>query len=76
MEVLLLFLGRFYVGQNLGWSGSTASSRETDWNGIIQRWFNEHKDFKYPSTSKGVTGHYTQVDIKLFNFFWSVYVFV
>ncbi|XP_044259214.1 venom allergen 5-like [Tribolium madens] len=52
---------RFYVGQNLGWTGSTASSRQTDWNGIIQKWFNEHKDFKYPTTSKGVTGHYTQV---------------
>ncbi|KAJ3665895.1 hypothetical protein Zmor_001359 [Zophobas morio] len=52
---------RFYVGQNLGWTGSSNKSKGTDWQGVIQRWFNEHKDFSYPNRSRGVTGHYTQV---------------
>jgi hypothetical protein len=52
---------RFYVGQNLfAWS-STANVIGSDWNGAIQCWFDEYKNFKYPNTSNGVTGHYTQV---------------
>ncbi|XP_063909821.1 venom allergen 5-like [Zophobas morio] len=52
---------RFSVGQNLGWTSSSAVSGNKEWQAVIQRWFDEHKDFRYPNVSKGVTGHYTQV---------------
>ncbi|XP_068908886.1 venom allergen 5-like [Tenebrio molitor] len=52
---------RFYVGQNLAWAGTTDCTEGSDWSRMIQMWFDEHKSFKYPNSSNGITGHYTQV---------------
>merc|ERR1712121_395977 len=43
------------VGQNLAWS----SGQSYDWDGVIQSWYDEVKDFNYGGSPSGVTGHFT-----------------
>ena len=50
-------LGRFTVGQNIGWTTIK------DWSFVMEAWFSEHQHFEYGigSTDGGPIGHYTQV---------------
>ncbi|XP_030767322.1 CRISP/Allergen/PR-1-like, partial [Sitophilus oryzae] len=54
---------RFYVGQNLYLTSSTAAGGPSDWNAAITGWFSEYKSYKYDKCCAGFekTGHYTQV---------------
>lgn len=40
---------------------STALSKNYDWSGIVQSWFDEYKKYKYSTQFSTGTGHYTQV---------------
>lgn len=61
----IFFLDRWsWVGQNLYmvmWGGQAGDG--SDVAPGIESWFSEHKNFVYPNTSNGVTGHYTQVNL-------------
>ncbi|KAJ8921932.1 hypothetical protein NQ315_008566 [Exocentrus adspersus] len=54
---------RWKVGQNLYKQSSSKFQIGANWNGAIQAWFDEHKNYRYSRKfrlTKG-TGHYTQV---------------
>lgn len=59
--LLILILGRFYVGQNLYTYMSSAKAGGADWPAAIKAWFDEYKLYTYPNTPNSGTGHYTQV---------------
>jgi len=44
---LSLFIGRFYVGQNVYQTSSTGvePDGQQDWNSAVQGWYSEVKDF-------------------------------
>jgi hypothetical protein len=44
---LCLFIGRFYVGQNVYQTSSqgVAPNGDQDWNPAVQAWYSEVKDF-------------------------------
>lgn len=55
------------MGQNLYmmmWSGQ--AGKGSDIATGIQSWFDENKNFVYPTTSNGATGHYTQVSLRMY----------
>lgn len=53
---------RFSVGQNIFEMGASFKFSKKKFIKIaLRNWFSEHKNFKYPNISKGVTGHYTQM---------------
>jgi hypothetical protein len=51
--MLSLFIGRFYVGQNVYQSSTkgVGPNGQQDWNAAVQAWYNEVKDFNKNNVS-------------------------
>lgn len=49
-------------------SMSSGYQVNSDWNGAIQAWFDEYKQFNYTIGLSSGTGHYTQVPLNSSNY--------